>query len=656
MDPSGALADLTAADALFTAIGEVANQAAVQVMIGTALDTLGDSRAAWKYFHLGLLAAHASGELSPLYGAYGEITVAAAHLGHAQAALLFAHEYVQQARPIGPPPVRIGSLLLRASCFVALHDGAAASVDVREARALVDRLVDPGQRESILGDLLFVSGRASRLDSAPGALRALDEAVTIYSHTDYHFLLAALLEERARARLALGDEPRAEADLAAAIGERERQRARIRDAERRIDFFERDRSVFEEMIDLQVRRRHRADMAFEYAERGRARALLDAALGAGSTTASGGEPVSARNLSSHLPVGVTLIEYQIQMGRVLAWCVHRGSGITLHQLAASPLVLARDVQELRRALSDGSVPALAASASRLYETLLTPLLPCLAAGNHLVFVPDGALHELPFPLLREPRTGRFLIESHVVSVAPSAALYMHALDRDRRLSRLGPGTALAVLDPAFDREVFPELPRLPAAKAESEAVARLGLPVMTLAGATATRDRFFDLAPRATVVHFGGHALVNEANGMLSELTLAPGSTTDDSGVLYARDLWNRRFGRTRLVALAACGALRGHELVGEGVVSLARAFLAAGVPTVVASVAAIPDLQAHAFFDRFYAHLAAGEDGPTALQGAQLECLRAADPDLRRPDLWGQFEVIGASVGSPLRSARLTR
>jgi CHAT domain-containing protein len=655
MDPAGALADLTTAAALFGGLGEAANSAAVHILTGTALDTLGDSAAAWKHLHLGLVAARAAGDPAPLYGAYGETVVAALRLGHPLAALAFAQEYVEQARRVAPPPVLVGSLLLRATCQVELHDAIAADADVREARPLIDHLEDPGQRQSLLGDFSFVAGRAARLASARGSLRTLDEAVAVYEHTDYHLLLAALLAERARAHLAVGDEARAEADLAAAIGERERQRRQIPDAERRIGFFARDRALFDEMIALQLRR-HRADLALEYAERGRARVLLDAALGTAGEAASGAPPLRAGNLAARLPRGVTLIEYQLLEDRALAWCARRGSAARLQILASTPADLTRKVAELRRALRAGDAQALAAAPGALYEALLAPLLAGVPANDRLVLVPDGALHELPFPLLREPRTGRWLIASHVISLAPSAALYLRALDRDRQLARLGPGTAAAVLDPAFDAAVFPALARLPSAAADARAVARLGLPLTTLSGADATADRFLAVASQSTVVHFGGHALLNQADGMLSALALAPGA--GDSGALYARDLWRRRLERTRLVVLAACEAMRGRELAGEGAISLGRAFLAAGVPAVVASVVPVPDTEVHAFFDDFYSRLAAGDDAATALTTTQLACLQGRDGDLCRPEVWGQFELIGAAVsvrGSAGSSGQLT-
>ncbi|HVT60985.1 MAG TPA: CHAT domain-containing protein [Thermoanaerobaculia bacterium] len=647
-DPAGALSDLAQSLSLFTQLGEVANQAAAHTTMATGLDTLGDSEAAWKHFYLGLADARRSGASGPLYGAYGETIVAAIGLGHPEAARLFADEYVALARRAGDPAVRAGSLELRAASFLQLHRLAEAAGDLREGYSLLALLSDPAQRLSLGGDFKFLDGRIARQTDPRRAARALNEAAEIYLRRNNRFLLAAVLEERAQAWLALGDDRQAERDLATAISEREHQRSQIQDQERRMSFFEPDRSVFEEMIDFQVHRHHRKDLALDYAERGRARALLDVAFGskAGSPSLGGSEPLRARELVARMPPGVTLIEYAAVKDRMLAWTVRRGAGLGLQELAASPSALERQVENLSQALRSGREREIATASSGLYELLVSPFASELPVNCRIVVVPDGPLHGLPFAALRDSRTGRFLIESHALSVAPSATLFLRALARDRALQSRGRArTGLIVADPAFDRGVFPELPRLPAAEAEAHAFERLALPTIVLRGTAATKNRFLSVARESTVVHFAGHALVNQRNPQLSELVLAPDAgVPEDRGVLYAHELSARRFERTRLVVLAACHSTRGRNLRSEGVVSLARSFLATGVPAVVASPIAVEDQIATEFFVRFYARLAVGEDTAAALQNAQIACLRSPEAALRRPESWAWFELIGAA------------
>ena len=112
-----------------------------------------------------------------------------------------------------------------------------------------------------------------------------------------------------------------------------------------------------------------------------------------------------------------------------------------------------------------------------------------------------------------------------------------------------------------------------------------------------------------------------------------------------AREIYGLRLDRTRLVVLAACDT--GNEYIpgSEGATSLARAFLAAGVPTVVASLWSVDDRATAGLFDRFHRFLIAGDDPVDALRKAQLELLHGSDPRDRSPRAWAAFEVIGASA-----------
>ncbi len=103
-----------------------------------------------------------------------------------------------------------------------------------------------------------------------------------------------------------------------------------------------------------------------------------------------------------------------------------------------------------------------------------------------------------------------------------------------------------------------------------------------LVGRQATKERFVEMAPDFDVVHFGGHAFVNPEFPLLSRLAFAGEAGTEQS--LFAHEIARIRFPRTRVVVLAACSTAAGVVSRGEGVVSVARPFLGAGVPLVVAS------------------------------------------------------------------------
>jgi CHAT domain-containing protein len=149
---------------------------------------------------------------------------------------------------------------------------------------------------------------------------------------------------------------------------------------------------------------------------------------------------------------------------------------------------------------------------------------------------------------------------------------------------------LVIANPAFDRARFPDLPLLPGADAEADAILSVFPDATVLRGKDATKSAFLRLAPQYDIVHFAGHAVVDEAHPEYSALILAPEPETGDSGALYAHEMAELDLHKTRLVVLAGCNTARGSVNAAEGRQSLARALLLGGAEEVMASNAAVPD------------------------------------------------------------------
>jgi CHAT domain-containing protein len=94
----------------------------------------------------------------------------------------------------------------------------------------------------------------------------------------------------------------------------------------------------------------------------------------------------------------------------------------------------------------------------------------------------------------------------------------------------------------------------------------------------------------------------------------------------------------TELVVLSACETGLGEIRVGEGVFGLRRAFVLAGVRTLVMSLWKVPDTQSAELMQRFYANLATGLSRAEALRDAQLD-LATRYP---HPWFWGAFICQG--------------
>jgi CHAT domain-containing protein len=127
-------------------------------------------------------------------------------------------------------------------------------------------------------------------------------------------------------------------------------------------------------------------------------------------------------------------------------------------------------------------------------------------------------------------------------------------------------------------------------------------------------------------------------------LVLTPDRQTPDDGYLYSHEISSIDFRRVRLVVLGACSTAAGRTSPSEGVLGLARSVLAAGVPSVVASLWPVGDAATSALMTDFHARLRAGESSAAALRSAQLSMVKGRDRKAS-PLSSSAFQVYGSSV-----------
>jgi hypothetical protein len=149
------------------------------------------------------------------------------------------------------------------------------------------------------------------------------------------------------------------------------------------------------------------------------------------------------------------------------------------------------------------------------------------------------------------------------------------------------------------------------------------------------------------LLHFAAHTVIDEKDPERAGIWLGSRQAGGD-GLLRMSDIVGLRLdGRT--VVLSSCTSAGGTFLRGEGVMSLARAFFAAGATAVVASLWPQRDDQAAALFDRFYFHLARGRSLGEALAAAQRDRAEAGAP----ASAWAGFIVLGEGNRVPFPAAR---
>ncbi|MFL6261229.1 MAG: CHAT domain-containing protein [Thermoanaerobaculia bacterium] len=650
---TASLTHLDSALADFQSLDEKPNIAWLRAFVAVDFNYLGKSAEAWRRLYPALQ------ELESLDKPQAQMVVwhAAASLSREQDRLeiarAFVNELLRSAKATGQASAIVEALRWHATILARLGKKEEAARDLKEAWSYQQRISDPRSQRSLEGDLRLAEAELVGAVSPEQAIAALDSSIRILRINAYHYQLGQALYLRSRVEASLGRFDDEEHDLSEAIAESERQREKVLAPEERISYFDRTREMIDTMISFQLERRRDPAAALRFSEQAKARVLRDWIL---TQPESGPDPshidetrltfAGSTPLLVSLPEKTAVIEYALLPQSTVIWILRPGTRPKVATVKGGKDVLEDLAQKLHRALLNGRAAVFDDISAKLYDLLLGPVAGDFYLGERLVFVPDRALHALPFASLRNPRTGRYLVQDYVFSVAPSIRI----LSADRRRATPASPRALMIADPDFDLGLYPSLPRLRSEEAEV-AVNRSFPDSLVLRGRDATRRAFLRSAGDFEIVHFGGHSIVNTDFPLLSQMVLAPEAGDPDRGVLYSGDILRQRFPRTRLVVLASCSTAAGRISSTEGVENLARPFLAAGVPAVIASLWDVDDKMTAKFFAKFYENFQKGWDVAGALRSTQIDFIKHGSGPSASPRVWATFEVIGTSV--PERKAR---
>ena len=292
--------------------------------------------------------------------------------------------------------------------------------------------------------------------------------------------------------------------------------------------------------------------------------------------------------------------------------------------------------------------------SELYEILIQPIEGEMSGKKHLVIVPHGMLHYLPFQALLSKR-GKYLIESFTISYLPSASVlkYARVKNKGNRTELFAAGNPTTGLAP------------LPAAEEEVRELSTLFKKRLVLTGKDATKTSVKGESPKYDLLHFSTHGEMIESDPLRSNLRFA--RSADDDGKLTVNEIFDMEV-RANLVTLSACetALVKGEEgdfPRGDDLVGLSRAFIHAGAPSVVASLWKVSDDSTVALMRAFYRNLG-NMTKAEALQKAQIDLMkssirfhvergsggitRSADyqPDMAidcsHPFFWAPFILVG--------------
>lgn len=624
--------------AAFDAIQETENVAGAHALLAEISDYEGEIEKGWEHRLAALRNTLEIGDSQRLFQVYVEAAVAATLQGESRVALYFQEEALRSARQDRNPIAIAQALFWRSRNHQALGLTERASEDLRRARTVLAGAAPSQIKERTEADVSLAEAELAADHAPREAVPLLSRALRLYLQGGHQARLVEILRSRARALERLADFDGAEADLESAARSIEEWREKIETPAERISFLAGSEQLFDSLIRLYLERKKDPARAFDTLERQRARALLDSVL---PTV----RPLTTREVAASLPQDAVVLSYAILGDHLVAFVIDRHGVRLASTLSSDWTSLRHQIIALRASLAGhADERELDRRSAALYETLIEPLAAAIPDHARLILSAEGTLQRLPFAALKDPRTGRYLVQDHPLTWAPSASVFVASAGRFRPLAQGAARTLLLVSQAAPDQRLYPGLRSLPWVAEEARQAAGLYPGSELFDGRRATIDTFLREAPGAEIVHFLGHAIRGRgARGTCLVLATRPGNP--DGGLLCGDAIERLRLSRTRLVILSACGTADGRIARGEGIESLTRSFLAAGAPAVIGTSWDVKDRTAQLFLTELHRKLREGKDPSDALRSTQLRYIGGADPDQQSPRFWANFQLTGGTT-----------
>ncbi|HSE17928.1 MAG TPA: CHAT domain-containing protein [Pyrinomonadaceae bacterium] len=575
-------------------------------------------------------------------------------LGFSSIALGFEEAALRLAVESGMPLLRSRSYALLASIHQKLHNYEAA---LKNGQLALD---EANAVKGVTIKANLVAHSTLNLAHIHREMKAYAEALPLYNRSiELHQQLNQLLyvaeahKGKLESLIALQDYRAAGEEIKTTIALLEQDRSRITEDANRNSYFDLAQSTYDLAVDFTYFNLQDSKAAFGYSEASHARSLLDLVSGGGEVVnARGGmdlrapkvfRPLTLDEIQRRLPEQSQILQYSVLEDKLVAWMISKTAIESTHVRVSLPELTA-NVTGFISALTatpPRNIDEINKRAKTLYDVVIRPVKPSLNTGAVVFIVPDKILNIVPFGALVCPETGKHFVEDYVFAVAPSANVMI--LSSDNAVARSGSReeSALVVGNPSFDVVKFPLFPDLPAAAREAESVAAL-YGAAPLSGTNAQAQRVKARLPEADVIHFAGHYVADERSPLRSKLLLSKAAYEQD-GVLTAADVYALNLKRARLVVLSACTTGVERYYRGEGAIGMARPFIEAGAPLVVASLWSVESEPTSRLMLGFHKHRKLDRMSTIrALRQAQLDMMSSPDPVDRDPHTWAAFVAIG--------------
>jgi CHAT domain-containing protein len=281
-----------------------------------------------------------------------------------------------------------------------------------------------------------------------------------------------------------------------------------------------------------------------------------------------------------------------------------------------------------------------------YHILIQPLEKHFA-GKQLIIIPDDDISYLPFDAfltslnLKKMRINyaelSYLISDYSISYAYST----NTLWNNQLKSQIRP--RVVGLAPDYSNLVLADGKKYSALKSNTREIESIlnNFDGTVLKAGEATINNFKLNLNSGAVLHLAMHAELDTLHSGSSSLIFTPDIKNAGNYRLYNYEIGQMNI-NSPMVVLSACNTGSGKLYSGEGLMSLARNFVLAGVPSVIETLWPIEDIAGSKIMGSFYKYLSQGKPKNVALRQAKLDYINTTSPSFVDPRFWAAYTLIG--------------
>ncbi|MCP4443057.1 MAG: CHAT domain-containing protein [Aureispira sp.] len=380
------------------------------------------------------------------------------------------------------------------------------------------------------------------------------------------------------------------------------------------------------------------------------------------------EPIQVEEVQTNLNAETALLEYLVTDSIVYVFYVDKKK-MAIHEFPIRKIKLQQKIKGLHNALSNYSIIAkdktlaysqYTTAAYWFYKELVAPVLANVTGIEQLIIVTDEELGHLPFETFLVERAPQnitpynklhYLINDYKISYNYSATLW----NRNRKAINSSNNNQILGIAANYDfslnaNNIDQRLPvdlrlrtylsPLPSAREEVRILEQKYQGVY-LFDTLASEKLFKQKATDFGIIHLAMHGLLNKREKALSSLAFTEDNDSLENNFLHAYEISKMEL-NADLVVLSACETGYGKFEEGNGIASLASAFIYAGVPSMIVSLWQVNDEATALIMERLYSNFAEGMPKDAALRKAKLDYIQSAKGIAGHPAFWSAFVLMG--------------